>query len=160
MSGSTVTLLPALIDALVTLYSSQTGVLAIDGPGATDDPAPLVVFIGLADPDGDTISESASTSIVWPWLGHVSFDETVTIHCSAVAWSGDTDTAAMKRERDAAFGLLKVATDAVRADPSLGLMAAGVLNLTDISRIALYQVQDEQGTRADVRFDLTFHARF
>ena len=150
---------PAVVDALIAALTTA-GLAVIDGPGITDDPLPLSVHVGWGDPDSDQIEESASADQTWAWLGHTQRDETVTVHCRVVAWSGNSDTASMKAARDAAFGAFADIGSTIQSDPSLGASASGVLNVTDVGRIALYQVQDDEaGTRADVAFDVTCRAR-
>ena len=151
--------IPAVVDALIATLTSA-GLEVLDGPGITDDPLPLSVHVGWGDPDSEQIEESASADQTWAWLGHVQRDETVTVHCRIVAWSGDSDSGAMKRVRDSAFSAFAAIGTAIQTDPSLGASASGVLNVTDVGRIALYQVQDEEaGTRADIAFDVTCQAR-
>ncbi len=150
---------PAVVDALISTLTTA-GLTVLDGPGITDDPLPLSVHVGWGDPDSEQIEESAASDQQWAWLGHTQRDETVTVHCRIVSWDGGSDPGAMKRVRDAAFGAFADIGSAVQADPSLGASASGVLNVTDIARIALYQVQDEEaGTRADIAFDVTCRAR-
>lgn len=148
---------PGFIDALVATFTAA-GLTTFDGPGITDDPVPVAVYVGLGDPDSDQIAEAASANQVWAWLGHSQRDEPITVHCRIVCWSGDSDPAAMKRERDAAFATFETIGAAMQADPTLG--APFVLNVTDVGGIRLYQVQDpESGTRADIAFDVTCKAR-
>ena len=154
---STGSAIPLVVDALIATFAAA-GLQAIDGPGISDAELPLAVYVGMGDPDSDQIAEAASGDQQWAWLGHVQRDEMVTVHCRIVAWSGDSDPAAMKRMRDAAFGAFANVGAAIQSVPNFGV--AVVLNVTDVGGIRLYQVQDsDAGTRADIAFDMTCKAR-
>jgi hypothetical protein len=144
--------IPTAIDALIAAFTAA-GVYVVDGQGASDDASQATVFVGLGDPDGDAFENAAQSDQEWAWLGHRQRDETLSIHCVASAWTGD-DTP--KAARDAAFALVRVISDAITADPSLG---GTVLFVRSIDGLTLRQLRSTEGARADIPFTITCRAR-
>jgi len=152
---STPSAIPQVIDALVASFKAALGDDAVyDGPGVSSASPQKYVLVGVADPDGEFMDEAASSTQEWAWLGHVQRDETLTVHCVAVAWNGDTD---MKKARDDAFDVVRLVTDEIQADPTYGNQ--GVLWVQAVSSISLRQLQDENGAIVYLPFDITIRAR-
>lgn len=106
--------IPATIDALKALWTA-TGATVYDGAPLTEDYSDAI-FVGYdGDPDGDF--ETAADDSEWAGLGALRRDEEFDIVCSVVTLVGDDDIRAV---RESTFALYKLASDALRADPSLG----------------------------------------
>ncbi|HEX8007632.1 MAG TPA: hypothetical protein VF482_14535, partial [Trebonia sp.] len=91
---------PALIDYLVTLFSSAATlgaaaapntVTIFDGPPTTELDPPLALYVGLSDPDNPAAETAADAVQSWGALGRLGRNETTTIHCCAQAWAGTDD---------------------------------------------------------------------
>lgn len=152
MTASTI---PAVIDALVTLFSGALGATnVIDGPGVTDAKITDYVVVGVSDPDADSIGESATSVQGWAWLGHVQRDETIVVHCVAVSWNGDTN---QQQARNSVFSMLGTVTTAIQSDPTFAV--GGVLWCQGVTHVALHQLQDAEGAIAFLPFDVTIRSR-
>lgn len=148
----TATALPAAIDSLLAiLRAASTDVPVYDGLEPTDAPDRRYILVGAADPTSDELFDAASTSQPWGALGHMQRRETFTLHCIAVAWSGDNDLSAC---RLAATGVLELATSAVVADPTLG----GTVLQTAITNVTLQQAYITDGVYVGYPFDLECQA--
>jgi hypothetical protein len=150
---------PALIDYLVTLFQTAATlgtatppVAVYDGPVVTQEPAQLVLFIGMDDPDAD-VPVSASSDQTWAGLGKQAKNEEITITCVAEAWGGDTD---IKAIRVAAYAIVGAVEDLVRADVQIH---SGITLFGGISSMTLVQNQTTQGAVARVTFQITGQAR-
>lgn len=108
--------LPAVLDALVSRFSSALpAAQVIDGP-PTVDVAGDVVAVGLAPDDpspADATQEAVGLSV-----RRESFD----VMCLARSWSGNDG---VKAQRDRTFLLLASVQEALRDDPSLGGIVLG-----------------------------------
>jgi hypothetical protein len=152
---------PALIDYLVTTFTAATtlgaatpAVLVFDGPPTTGDPAPLALHVGMDDAFSGNPPVSASSEQTRQGLGLGRREETVTVHCAAVAWAG---TDGMKTVRLAAFAILAAVEDLVRGELS-HFGGAGDLATPGVSGIVLTQDNTAQGAIAQVAFSITFKA--
>jgi hypothetical protein len=123
---------PQVIDYLVTLFQdaatlgqATSPVNVLDGPVVTADPGPLTLWVGVDDIDpSNTGPLAASSSQQWqPGLGRADRTETLSVYCTAQAWSGSDDVRVL---RVAACAISAAAEDLVRADPSLGGTLPGV----------------------------------
>lgn len=108
---------PATIDALVTSWTTA-GALVWDGPVVTGNYSDCIHVGYDGDPDG--AFQTADFDSEWAGLGAKARDEEFDILCAVVALVGD-EAGGTKLARDTAYGLLKKAADALRANPSLGL---------------------------------------
>ncbi|AGW41299.1 hypothetical protein O159_12200 [Leifsonia xyli subsp. cynodontis DSM 46306] len=152
MTASTI---PVVIDALIASFGTALGDSNVfDGTGVTDNTLTDYVLVGVADPDGDSITESATSQQSWPWLGHAVRDETVVVHCVAVSWNGD---GVAKTARDSVFNMLGTVTTAIQDNPSYGV--SGVLYVQGVTSMSLHQLQDENGAIAFLPFDVTVRSR-
>jgi len=150
--------LPALIDYLVnaftaaaTLGAATPPVSVFDGPATTADPAPLALHVGVDDGFGEGPPISATSEQLRTGLAQKR-QETVTIHCAAIAWAGTDD---MKTVRTAAFAILAAAEDLIRANnDGFGGNAGGAV--PGVSGITLTQNNTSQGAIAQVAFTVTF----
>lgn len=153
---SRVSLIPQVMDALISLWSETVPEGAVfDGPGTASDIPKLMVMVGVSDPDA-TSPEAATSDQQWAWADHRQRDETMQVHCSIVAWSGDTDRAAVKGLRDQVFDTLRRLTDALEQDPTLGGL---VLFVSRVSGLRLLQDQVDIGAAANLTFTVEARAR-
>lgn len=149
---------PALIDYLVnmftgaaTLGNASPPVAVFDGPAITDEPAPLALHVGVDDAFTDGPPTSATSEQERTGLA-AKRQETITIHCAAVAWSGSGDVRAV---RNSVFAILAAAEDLIRSNTDyFGGNAGGAL--PGVSGIALQQNSTAQGVVAQVSFTVTF----
>jgi len=153
--------LPALIDYLVNLFTNDPTlgaatpkVTVFDGPTTTQDPAPLQLYIGLTDPENTGSEPAGETTQEWAALGRRGRNETVTIHCCALAWSGTDD---MKTVRIAATGIVAAVETLMQADTT-GFGGNVLFPDPGITSIALTQ-SNASGSQAAAAFDLTFRSR-
>jgi hypothetical protein len=156
--------IPALIDYLVTLFTSASTlgaaaapgtVTVFDGPAVAGLDAPLKLFVGLADPDNSGAEQAADSQQTWAALGRLGRDEIVTIHCCAEAWAGTDD---LKTVRVAATGIVAAVEQLMQSDTT---QFGGNALFPDpgISGLVLMQNTTQQGAVARVAFDLSFKAR-
>ena len=154
--------LPALIDYLVNLFTTDPTVGAAtppvsvyDGPPTTGLDAPLKLYIGLTDPDSEQAEPAGDSVQNWAALGRRGRDEMVTIHCCAEAWSG-VDT--IQAVRLSAAGIVAAVETLMQADTT---QFGGNALFPDpgISGIQLSQNNTAQGAIARMAFDLTFKCR-
>lgn len=121
---STTTQVAATLAYLVTLFRNATTVggatppvSVVDGPMPSSGPLPLALWVGvddlLAAANGDptTAADSAKTRDDMA-LGR---EETITIHCVAAAWAGDT-TAGFGPLRTTTAGIVTAVETVVAAD--------------------------------------------
>lgn len=155
MTASTVA---AAIDALVALFKAAVPVdsIVVDGPAVVDPGAyQNIVYVGVDDPDNETAYAVAATAQqAWAWLGHVQRTEDADIHCSAVSWNGDAD---QKAARDNVYALLKLLTDSITTDPTLG---GSVLMVVGVNSDNLLQSQDSAGAEAKLNFSVSIKSQF
>lgn len=153
--------IPALIDYLVALFTSASTlgaatppVVIFDGPTTTKNPAPLQLYVGLSDPDSNAAEQAGESEQAWAAIGRRGRDETVTIHCAALAWSGTDD---MKTVRLAATGIVAAVETLMQADTTS--FGGNVLfPAPGITALTLTQ-SNAGGSAATVAFDLTFKSR-
>ncbi len=150
--------IPALIDYLVnaftgaaTLGNASPPVAVFDGPALTDAPAPLALHVGVDDAFSDGPPTSATSEQERTGLASKR-QETVIIHCAAVAWNGSDNIRAV---RSSAFAILAAAEDLIRSNTDrFGGNAGGAV--PGVSGIALQQNSTAQGVVAQVSFTVTF----
>jgi hypothetical protein len=149
---------PALIDYLVTAFTAAPTlgaatppVSVFDGPPTTADPAPLALHVGMDDLFSDQAPTSATSDQIRQGLAQKR-QETVTVHCAAVAWAGTDD---MRTVRQSAFAILAAAEDIIRLNND-GFGGNAGAALPGVSGIALQQNNTAQGAVAQVTFQVTF----
>ena len=149
---------PALIDYLVNAFSNAATlglatppVTVFDGPATTADPAPLALHVGLDDALSEGPPTSATAEQIRQGLANKR-QETIAIHCAAVAWAGTDDLRAV---RTSAFAILAAAEDIVRLNADHFGGNAGAA-LPGVSGITLQQSNTQQGALAQVMFTVTF----
>lgn len=143
---------PAFMDALIACLRAiltEDQVLDSRSTDATPFDCVLVGASDVDDPGWQTAAESAQS---WSWLGHSQRSERATVHCVAIGYNGD---AAMHAARASAYALLKIITDAIEADPSMGGSALWTVGVTSH---VLRQIQDSDGATAQIPFDVEFEA--
>ena len=154
---------PALIDYLFTTFTNAATlgaapapntVTVFDGPQTTAAPYPLVLWVGLDDPDTDQVAPSAAASEQeWAGLGKLGRNEISTIHCVAEAWTGADDIRSM---RVAAFAIVAAVEDIVRSDPFSGL---ALFPDPGVTGLELRQNNTQAGSQARVSFQIAFKSR-
>jgi hypothetical protein len=153
--------IPAIIDYLVatfttagTLGAASPPVTVYDGPQTTLAPSPLVLWVGLDDPDTDQVAPSAAAAEQeWAGLGRLARNEISAIHCVAEAWTGADDISGM---RTAAFGIVAAVETIIRADPFSGL---ALFPDPGVTGLELRQNNTTAGSQARVSFQIAFKSR-
>lgn len=146
--------IPAVIDALVATFAAVLDASIVnDGPGATVPDGPLMVYVGVDNPDDEGPIVAAESDQEWAALGHAQRDETITVHNVIRAWNGDAD---QKVARDLVFATMATVAASIQSDPTLGGIALYALG---ISSSTLRQWQDGQGAGASLDFTVTVRAR-
>lgn len=148
-------IIPALIDALVTrCEAALTAVAVHDGYGVSGDVVDNLM-IGVDDPFSDQASPTAEAEQSWANVGSGrTKDETGNITCCAYATSGGTD---QKAVRDAAYAITEAVENLLRTDPEVGL---GPTVRTEFGTAQKFlQDQDQDGAWALIVFDIHFDAR-
>lgn len=138
---------PAVLDALVTLFTTQLAadVTVADGPLVTDDPLEQVVCVGW---DGDDTGDGQAVEWAQEYvgLGAPVKDESFQVTCVAICWDGGDD---MRAARNNVYTLFATIEAAVRADKSLGLGPPSIAAIT-IGR--LHQEANSDGVQARLPF--------
>jgi hypothetical protein len=115
---------PGLLSYLITLFTvspalqalqlgDTAGVAVYDGPPTTGLDAKLKLYVGLEDPDADTVQRAATWTQSRDDLGQLNRSEQVTVACVAETWSGTDDMATV---RGAVFGITAAVEALIRAD--------------------------------------------
>lgn len=156
--------IPALVDYLVNPFSNAATlgaaaapntVVVFDGPTTTENSAPLQLYVGLSDPDNTAAEPAGETVQEWAGLGRLGRNETTTIHCAAVAWSGTDD---MHTVRVAATGIVAAVETLMQTDPAQ--FGGNVLfPMPGLTTVALKQGNPTPGSQAVCSFDLVFKSR-
>jgi len=154
--------LPALLTYLVALFTADPTlgtatppVTVYDGPPTTLLDAPLKLYVGLTDPDADTVEPAGDSQQQWASLGRRGRDEMVTIHCVAEAWSGDDSIANI---RASVMGIVAAVETLMQADTT---QFGGNVLFPDpgITAVMLSQNNTSTGAIARASFDLVFKSR-
>ena len=153
--------LPALIDYLIALFTNAATlgqatpkVAVYDGQVITADPESLILWVGMSDPSVPN-QQAASFTQEWAALGRRGRNETVTIHCCAVAWGGGDSLAV---QRVAVFGIVAAVEALMQAD-STQFGGNTLYPAPGMTAGALTQLATDRGPAARVAFDLTFKNR-
>lgn len=135
---------PAVIDALLAYLPPRlTPTKVVDGPGASNTEQPYLL-VGVDDPDSEEASTAATSRHEAAGMGK-SRDQSITVYCTAVAWTGNEDA---KEARDAAYALLAAVEAEISADPTLG----GVVFGARVGDDTLRQNTNNRGVEAHVLF--------
>lgn len=151
-----VSVVPALIDALIA--AAQAGGIAnvLDGPAISGNAeAGDYLMIGVDDPDNETDTFTGAGRQKWAHTGARVRDEEGSITCAAYSWNGDGN---QKVARDAVFALAEVVVDAAVALPSMGI--ANNMWVEPMADHNLTQDQGEWGAMALLVFTIEFQGRF
>jgi hypothetical protein len=146
---------PALIDALVTQCTSAlTGVTVTDGYGVSGNTGDFLM-IGVDDPESEGAANSADVQQTpGPFGTNRPRDEQGEIACIASSWAGGTN---QKTVRDAAYAITSGVENLLRSSPSLGV--SGCLWTGFGASSQLLQQQFKDGSSASVVFRISFRAR-
>lgn len=149
------TVLPALIDALVTnATAALPDVLVYDGFGVDAEPGNQYLMVGVEDVDSKGSSWAATAEQEWANANYTARDEDGVVICAALAWNGDSDA---KAARDDAFAVVAAVENMCRTTPSQGV--ANLLWTSAGHRLQLTQDQAESGAIAIVVFQIRYRAR-
>ncbi|UBU10033.1 hypothetical protein [Nonomuraea gerenzanensis] len=147
--------IPAVIDELVDRFRAApalAGVKVLDGPLVTGSPLKAAICVGFdGDPTGD--GQAADFAQAWASIGQKAKDETFTITCTVVVWSGST---AVRAARVRAFEVLAAAEDVLRGDPALGQPPP---TISAVTSGALIQVQEGSGMQVRIPFQIAVQTR-
>lgn len=153
---------PALLDYLVALFTGDATigqatppVTVYDGPPVTALNTPLTLYVGLTDPDSDTVEPAAESQQSWAAVGRRGRNEIVTVHCVAEAWSG-TDTVSVVRA--SAAGIVAAVETLLQADTT---QFGGNVLFPDpgMAAVSWSQNTTDHGTIVRAAFDLVFKSR-
>lgn len=136
-----------------TLGLADPAVLVVDGPEVYDDSAPLVLWIGVDNPDVN-VSDGSSETQTWAGLGALRKNEQLSIPCAARAWNGTND---IRSARAAVFGILAAVENIVRSSANLG--GTVLVTLPGVTNVRLRQASTPKGVLADVLFSIDAKAR-
>jgi hypothetical protein len=153
---SAITALAGLFQAAATIGQATPPVTVYDGPVVTDDNPQLVLWVGLDDPDSDGATLAASSDQTWAGLGKLARNEEITIECTAQAWSGTDDVAAM---RTACYGIMSAVEDVVRSADASALGGGILFPDPGVTGGQLRQNATTDGTVAQVSFQVILKAR-
>jgi len=153
---------PALIDWLTAAFQASPAlgaatppVAVYDGPVATAQPAQLVLWVGLQDPDNPGANEAATFEQARSDLGQATRDEMSIIRCTAEAWPGTDD---IRTARTAAFGIVAAAEAIIRGDTT-GFGGNAALAAPGVTGGVLLQNNVQgSGAVARVTFDVIFRS--
>ena len=148
--GPLIDYLVAAFTAAPTLGAATPPVLVFDGPVVTAAPAPLALYVGVDDVFTDQAPISATSEQIRQGLAQKK-QETVTIHCAAVAWAGTDDSRTVRQQ---AFAILAAAEDLIRLNAD-GFGGNAGAALPGVSGISLQQ-STADGSTAQVAFSVTF----
>lgn len=135
---------PAVLDALVAVFTARVSAQIVDGP-PTQDVAGDVVAVGLApsEPAGVQSSETI--------VGYDTVEEFFDVLCLARSWSGNDG---VKAQRDRTYAVVATAKAAVSEDPTLG----GVVTRARIAGSTYMPWRTERGQLVvDVMFRVAIH---
>jgi len=149
-----VSVVPALIDALVAAATAALpNVLVLDGMGATDDPGDYLM-VGVDDPDTDGDAFSGDSQQKWAHATGSTRDELGQITCAAFSWNGNGD---QKAARDSAYASVEALAAACRDSVDLGVDSIAWVDFGTDARLS--QIQSDSGAAALVVFQIAFRAR-
>lgn len=154
--------IPAVIDYLVTTFtaSSTLGaatppVKVYDGPQTIESSDPLVLWVGLDDPDAAGGRRAGDSQMSWAALGRQGKNEQLSIYCAADAWYGTDD---IRTARVAAYGITAAVETLIQADATLGGTVVTPGNAI-VTNTQLLQDNTNRGALARVTFEITAQAR-
>jgi hypothetical protein len=156
--------IPALIDYLYNLWTADSTlgaaagaarVTVFDGPTTTLDAAPLQLYVGLSNPDNPAGEPAGDSVQEWAALGRLGRNETTTIHCAALAWSGTDD---MHTVRVAATGIV-AAVETLMQNNTTQFGGNVLFPMPGITTISVTQSNQTPGSQCVVAFDLIFKSR-
>lgn len=160
---TTTTKVPAVIDYLVatfgaaaTLGAATPPVVVYDGPAVADGSATLVLWVGVSDPEA-TPPEAAASQHDWAGLGKMAINETLSVFCTAFAWTG-AESSGFQGARAAVAAIMAAVEDIVRGDATLG-GTVQVPGNAQVTNAVWTQAPTTQGPAARVTFEITAKAR-
>lgn len=151
---ASVSVVPALIDALIAAATSAiTTATVYDGVGNSDASGDYLM-IGVDDPSGPSWARSATAERDFETVGtDFDVDQEGDIACVALSWNGSKDP---KSARDAAYAIAEGLAGVCRNNPTLGL--SRLLWCLYGKREDLLQINNENGVLARLEFQIHFRA--
>ena len=145
---------PAVLAYLVGLFTAALGagspaVSVYDGPATTADAPGLVLWVGLDDPDSDTAPLAAESERTYG-TSLAGAGETITIHCTAEAWTGQDS---IPVARASAYGIASAVDTLLRADRGLTAQT-GLIYDPAASGVAELRQNNTQGGQARITFTI------
>lgn len=151
---SNVSLVPALLDALVKTFSEALPEWIVsDGVFIGTERLDQVLEVGVEDPEGARNKTSAvRATSEWVGLGNRARDQNLTVNCSSMAvdTAGDAQAA-----RNRAYQGVAGCQAELQRDPSIG----GVVVWARLGDEELFQAQGKQGAIALVEFTVAAYGR-
>ncbi len=141
--------------AAVTLGQATPPVSVFDGPAVTSDPSPLQLWVGVYDPDSTDAQQAAASEQSWAGLGHSAKNESLSVKCAAVAWSGADD---IRTVRLAVAAIVAAVETLVLADATLGGTVT-VPGNASVTGGEWWQNATDRGAVVQCRFEITAKAR-
>jgi hypothetical protein len=138
--------------AAPTLGQAVPPVRVYDGPAVTAEPATLILWVGLDDPDSDAAPLAATSERAWAGLG--GQQEAIVVYCAAEAWSGTDD---IRPVRTAAYQIVAAVETLVRADAT-GFGGNGLTADPGVTASELRQNDTDRGAQARVVFSIILRA--
>lgn len=143
---------PAVLDALVSLWDSTPDLAGLvqDGPVPIESPGLEILAVGHDDADGDGTSTEGLLSA--EGMGSRPDREQFTVSCLVAVVDGANDARAARLR---AFDLLSAAAEALAGDRTLG----GIVMRAHVQGVSLRQLQTgEDGAKAQVFFTVVCDA--
>lgn len=151
---SLTSLIPDLIDAMVSDFAALTGMASVtvcDGLPLVNDDGTFL-YVGVDDPDGMRVT-AADAEQSWPHATAQARNEegAVTLACESLDGAGD-----LKACRDEVFRVAGLVQDRLRMSKTLGVPGVMWLNCTSLR---LEQAQTGDGASALLTFRVNYQAR-
>ena len=144
--------LPAVLDALVGLFTAAVDVPVVDGPPVQALTERQFVLVGAVEPGEQ--DDTATTVVDWTDLGTAEWpEESGDIMCAAWSWGGDGSLA---DHRAAAYQLMGACSQALYADPTLGGAIEATAMPTRVVATAYRPAQTSNGPVARVVFTVHY----
>lgn len=135
------------------------GTTVYDGQGAAADDTGNFLMVGIGDPNSQDPEVSAAGTQEWAAIGNRAGNEEGTVHCCAVAWSGDIGSDAQQQVREDVRDIVADVDAALRADPNLGGTVPGLMWVRYGRNYSLEQISATDGVAAVFKFDIDYRAR-
>lgn len=158
------TVLPDVVDALVDVWTSSTGlgarapapVVVSDGFTNDDRDQRETLFVGVDDPELEDAADAGEGETPWAALGAGARDDFGSVRCVAEAWSGGDDLRTARREARDIVAAAEAALKTAPQNPWLGV--PGVL-FGGVGDVSLRQNRNDRGVIVQLVFTVNYRAR-